>query len=371
MLSTVGNSLFQKQANSFLILSHLREHPCSRTELASALGLQSSTVTYSIGRLIGKGLVSEGKPSGSAQGKGRRRSLLEINPDYGFSAGALLLDHGFDLTVCDLSGKVRSTRRLDWEQGGQTGSAGAFRKKISQICRTVETLCAGKRILGVCIAVPGIIVADGKTVAECWTFDLKNADFSAFLDTFEFPVVLENDARLCAQRWLSSGSVCTARSLAYLLVRHHEASSIPAGISQLGIGLALALDGKLYRGDTGQSGEYRSSRLALKQETLKQQVDSTQPLRSQLVQVLCDVFSFLSVLDVSMLYLSFDGELESLAGEILAGELKYARETYRTRISFSHEEADASVGGALMVLEEVFSIPQVGGKQGYGHLLED
>ena len=59
MKKIVGNSQYQKIANALLIIQLLCKGPNTRVAIARELGLQPSTVTYSINRLIETGLVRE------------------------------------------------------------------------------------------------------------------------------------------------------------------------------------------------------------------------------------------------------------------------------------------------------------------------
>ena len=79
MKKVVGNSQYQKVANALLILRLLRKGANTRVAIARELGLQPSTVTYSVNRLLEVGLVQESSTSvqnGSAS-LGRKAVSIE------------------------------------------------------------------------------------------------------------------------------------------------------------------------------------------------------------------------------------------------------------------------------------------------------
>ncbi len=94
-MKVVGNSQYQKIANAFLILRLLRGGHSSRAAIARRLGLQPSTVTYSVTRLLDNGLVRECKEGLDHQQvtstQGRKAVEIELNLDFGRVIGLELL----------------------------------------------------------------------------------------------------------------------------------------------------------------------------------------------------------------------------------------------------------------------------------------
>ena len=76
------NQTFSREINVELVLSLLREHPCSGTELASKLSLSNATVSSIIKDLLEQGVIRQNETT-SINGIGRKRVNYEINPEYG------------------------------------------------------------------------------------------------------------------------------------------------------------------------------------------------------------------------------------------------------------------------------------------------
>lgn len=339
----VGNSLFQKQANSLLILNALRTSPLSRTEIAARLGLQPSTVTYSVGRLLESDIVKETGPSEfAAAGAGRKRSLLRLNADYGCFGGAHITDKDFRIVISDLFGTILSRKIVNFSE-----KEAGFEQKVSGIVACCTDMAKGKRILGLGISVPGVVNSEGNTIRECWSMGIWDKCFSKLLDSFSFPVRLENDARLGAKKYQSE------ESLAYLLARR-------SGDDRISVGIGLVLGGRLYRGDNGRSGEYRSSALMRCGALGRTQVRDEADARSAVMEILSDVLSLMTTLDIAHLVADFEPDMRTIAEGLVANELKNALQSIGVGIRFSDSEWNSAEGGSSMMLAEFFAVPQVG-----------
>ncbi len=210
----VGNSQYQKLANALLILQLLRKGPNTRASIARELGLQPSTVTYNINRLLEAGLVRQANTQELFQhGKeapislGRRAIALELNRDFGRVIGLeLLADFGW-ASILDPSGSVLYSQQVDYpDRDGRTAQE-RFEHLVKTVVNQMVEKCGDSKVLGVGIALPGIVESNGQAIRDCWTHALKGTDLSEFFKrTFSFPVILENDANCCVQRYLFEGA---------------------------------------------------------------------------------------------------------------------------------------------------------------------
>lgn len=370
MVRAVGNAVFQKQANSLLILNALRRGPLSRTELSDMLGLQRSTVTYSVARLINKDLVVELGSAAAASpdlSAGRRRRMIALNRNYGRFAGAEMLGGSFRLVICGMDGEVVEKTEVPYEpcdesskpqtldsdsprqeEGRAEAARHRFAVRLKQAASRAEELCAGCRMLGIGFSVPAVVSEDGAAVKESWLHGLENADMKDTLAGFPFPARIENDARLCARAKGEAGG-----DMAYFLVK-------VSGLSEVSVGVGLMLGGKLHRGACGRSGEYISSLLAGKKHPDYQQVDRPDDMEYAARQIISDMLCLVSVLDVSKVYLNFDRSMETLFHETLRRDFNHLPDSSRGKISFDVLPWDSARGGAMMMLDGFFAVPQVG-----------
>jgi predicted NBD/HSP70 family sugar kinase len=239
-----------REINLALLLGRIAAapRPPSRAELATGSGLTRATVSAVVDDLIGGGLVTEVDPA-PRTGAGRpARGLLlarhgpaglglEINVDY--------------LAVCvlDLAGEVRhrTVHRADL----RPASPAETLARAAELARRARADAEdqGLTLAGAALAVPGLVAADG-VVRLAPNLGWREVDVPALLAahpplTESVPglpaLVVENEANLAALGELHTGD---PGATDFLYVS-----------GEVGIGAGIVLDGTLYRGARGFSGE--------------------------------------------------------------------------------------------------------------------
>ncbi|MBI9101218.1 MAG: ROK family transcriptional regulator [Spirochaetales bacterium] len=370
-MKIVGNSQFQKAANSSLILDYLREKRiCSRIELSENLGLRPSTITYIINRLMKVGLIKETSIADTVNKNGRPPIFLEINGDFGRVIGLDLQADYYNAVITDAAGNIIKTRRREYEKGGLS-----FEELLKSV---LEEIVAGEnvsQIIGVGLAVPGIVDQENSIIIDCWTHDLSNIGFSAFFEnTFDYPILVENDANCCA--WKNLWDNRELKDFIYLLPRFHKEDIVPPGYPSVGIGLGLVFDGSVYHGHSNRSGEYRSANLdilapgqaGLSMEEMARVAQDDELKRKLTIELLRNIFWLIDILNPRSVYIGGD-----LAGngamlhEILAGELKdewkRVKQNDCTLVMLEDATLDAAMGAAASILNELYSIPQINSRE--------
>src|SRR4051812_4666990 len=217
----------------------------SRADIARATGLSRTTVSSLVGDLKGAGLLVERATpeDGHDQSVGRPPVLLSFDR----SAGAVVgLDFGHShvgVVVGDLSHTVleESWQDLDVDSSASEGLDVATRL-VEQALEEADV--EREQVLGVGMGVPGPITSANGTVGSTsilpgWV-GVKAA--TSMTEQLGIPVRVENDANLGALAELVWGAGRGARNFIFVSVRS-------------GIGGALVLDGRLYRGSGGTAGE--------------------------------------------------------------------------------------------------------------------
>ncbi len=364
MKKIVGNNQYQKIANALLIIQLLRKGPNTRAAIARELGLQPSTVTYSINRLIEAGLVRQSNaPIKEAASLGRKAVSLEINTDYGRIIGLeLLADSGW-ASIIDLTGQVLYSAAIEYPLIEESDPQRRFEALVAQVIAGVELFCRQVPILGVGIALPGIVESNNANVRDCWTHELKRCDLAPFITgTFPYPVILENDANCCAQRYLFAEEK-HRETFMYLLARQYPSTHLPKGVSPFGIGIGLVFDSLLYRGSSSRSGEFISTFVPVHEtgHQLSVMLDTVETLQEDrairsnvLEELVANIRSIDAVLDMATIYLGgFIADYRDEVCPMFPPELL-------EKILFAEAHTDASVGAAVNVLSTLLSIPQVG-----------
>lgn len=242
----VGSVSAVREANLGLVLRTVRElAPCSRAAVASATGLNKTTVSSLVADLMARGLVRETGLT-SQQRVGRPGVLLalddtslaaiglEVNVDYLAVVAVDLLDQEL------LNVHVPFDARAAGAEASVRQIAVALRELVS------NPVLAGRRIVGVGVAVPGLIDAPSGTVTYAPNLGWRELTLRDLLTDLlaapDLPVLVDNDANLGAIAEYRAGAFAGTPELVYVT-------------GEVGIGAGVLADGSLLRGASGFAGE--------------------------------------------------------------------------------------------------------------------
>lgn len=373
-MKVVGNNQFQKTANTILILNYLRsQKECSRSLLSKVLGFQPSTVTYIVTRLINLGLVYE-TVEAEKSGSGRKPILLRLNNQFGYTIGLDLQADYYLFVITDLGGDIVFSGREDYSKKTES-----FSKLVDSVTSKILSQIKGvyERILGMCLALPGIVDTRTSTVIDCWTHSLTNFHLPDELkEKYGFPIILENDANCCSWNKLWDAGDENTDSFIYLLTKWHKLELVPKGMPPIGIGLGLVLQGEVFRGYRNMAGEFRSifyrdagtGQLAIPQEELELFPEDNRITRKLIIELLRNIFFLVPILNPRIIYIGGDlREKELMIKDILENEMENEYNFIKTRFCglkiLRNSSFDAAKGAAVYSQKQLFAIPNVGGQQ--------
>jgi N-acetylglucosamine repressor len=241
-----GKKKRSKTAHTELrVLTLIHEnHNVSRIELTKLTGASAGSMTAVVRRLIGKGLVVEsGK---SSAGLGRKPVALSLSKDLGYVVG---IDLGSFLTrvvVADMVGNVsyRSEEETRMAEGRESVIARAF----DAARKAIRETRVGGALRGIGMAHSGVIDTRNGVVL-CFPrpgqmTQWRNVPLRNMLEKeFGVPSALDDSARMMAVAEKHFG---IGREMSDFLF-------IEVG---MGIGAAIFIGGKLYRGPGGSAGEF-------------------------------------------------------------------------------------------------------------------
>ena len=95
-----------KYENQRKILNIVNEKPISRIELAGKTGLTQASVSIIVEELIAEGMLYDTEISSDTAALGRKPTLLEIDPNWGYIIGVSVDRDGVDIGICNLKGQV-------------------------------------------------------------------------------------------------------------------------------------------------------------------------------------------------------------------------------------------------------------------------
>jgi predicted NBD/HSP70 family sugar kinase len=236
---TTWNQQIVKKNNKSLVLKMVMDHePISRADIAQTTGLNKATVSSLINELLEEELVYE---SGSGESSGGRRPvILHFNRVAGYSIG---IDIGVNYILCVLT-NLKGEIVLEKSHPIFDLSYPVVIADVKNMVRSImDEMPASKYgTIGLAIAVPGIVDNDG-TILLAPNLGWKNIHLKEEIEAeFHTPVCIENDANAGAYGEKQFGAGQNSQNILY----------ISAGI---GIGVGIILNGQLYRGQSGFSGE--------------------------------------------------------------------------------------------------------------------
>ncbi|WP_082235709.1 ROK family transcriptional regulator [Halobacillus massiliensis] len=228
-----------KNGNKTLVLDTIRNHsPISRADVAKKTGLNKGTVSSQVSELLDEELIYEKGPGKSSGG--RRPVMLLFNQKAGYSIG---IDIGVNYILgllTDLEGNIVG----ETFTGFKNLSYQSITKKIFHVVDELMAACPLSKyhIVGIGIGVPGAVNKHGQ-VLYAPNLGWQNIDLKPLMEKrYDCPVVIENEANAGAYGEKRFGPNVNENDLVYVSVG-------------VGIGVGFILNGELYRGTGGFSGE--------------------------------------------------------------------------------------------------------------------
>lgn len=225
------------------IISHFIEKgPSTINELAKVLNLSIPTINKFVSDLIDRGAA---KVYGKQETSGGRYPLLYgLDPEAGYFVGADVKFNMVNIGIVDFTGEIKETFYdipfvLENSQ-----------EKMDELCRIIlDTInnagYSADNILNVNINLPGRINPETGFSYTFFNFQQELPLTALLSERLGLSVTIDNDTRGMAYGEYTHGcaSVAKARNLLYLNL-------------SWGLGLGIILDGKVYLGKSGFSGEF-------------------------------------------------------------------------------------------------------------------
>ncbi|SNY30602.1 Sugar kinase of the NBD/HSP70 family, may contain an N-terminal HTH domain [Paractinoplanes atraurantiacus] len=206
----------------------------SRAAIAGATGLTRATVSALVDDLIAGGLLTEQGPA-PRNGAGRPATALALSPDGPAGLGLEINVDYLAACVVDLTGAVR----YHFMDRSPTLAG------LGELAARARAAAAedGLALAGAALAVPGL-VAPGGLVRVAPNLGWQDVDPIAYLRRTpalaDLPITVDNEANLAALGELRAGD--------------GEPTFVYVS-GEVGIGAGIVIDGDLYRGGRGWSGE--------------------------------------------------------------------------------------------------------------------
>ena len=236
--------------NEILVLNQVRERqPISRIEIAGSTGLEGSTVSKIVTRLLENEFVFEdGVGSASPQG-GRRKRFLHLNPEKAYAVGVDIEPQHNLIAVSDFSGRILRKATV--------ANSPDPRASLAAVAGTIRKMLQGNqtpnipkdRVAGIGVSLVGLVDAKaGRVLAGeslGWGDDVPVGSILRNALDLDLPIYFENGSRLAAlaEVWLGSHTSGQPQDLVFLEVSD-------------GVGAGIVLQGQLYHGSLNGAGEF-------------------------------------------------------------------------------------------------------------------
>ena len=207
--------------------------------LSDKLNASVPTVTKLIGELIEDGFMSELGKSGTSGG--RRPSIYGLNPEAGYFIGAFFRHSHASLAVTDFKGGlVAFEDNIPFEMESKE-------ECVHQIATATRQYFMNKnldwnKVLGMGVSVAGR-VNPATGYSNNYSFDRERPINQIIYEDLGSPVIIENDSRAMTYGEYLAGVVKKERNVLFVNV-------------SWGLGMGMILDGHLYYGTSGYSGEF-------------------------------------------------------------------------------------------------------------------
>lgn len=209
----------------------------SIADLSSKINASVPTVTKLINELIDEGFIQDLGKQGTSGG--RRPSIYGLSPKAGYFIGVDIARQHFHIAICDFKGEL-----IDFVQDIEfvlEDNPESFRA----LCRMIRSAVTNtgrnwNHVLGVGVSLSGRVNPEkGYSLTYFVSEAIPLKDF--FEKELDVPVSIENDSRAMAYG-------------EYLTCVKSEKNMVFVNISW-GLGMGMILDGRLYYGKSGFSGE--------------------------------------------------------------------------------------------------------------------
>ena len=232
----------RRDNRSVLLWSLYFDQPCSRQDLSEATGLSPASVSNVTRELIDDGIVAD---AGSVDSDGGRpRTLLQIDPSYGYVIGVDVGETRVRVELFDLTMTERARADYPLDPGDQ-----GVDLIVDRILTGLETVLANggvgaDGVLGIGVGVPGVVEQGSEVLVHGQTYGWEAVPLARLLRSgTSLPLYIENGAKTMgqAESWFGAGRGA----------RHAVVCLIGSGV-----GASIIAHGSIHRGATSSAGEW-------------------------------------------------------------------------------------------------------------------
>lgn len=229
------NALLKKK-----IITHYIYNGCSTiTDLAKELDLSVPTVTKFISEMCEEGYINDyGKLETSG---GRHPSIYGLNPESGYFIGVDIKKFAINIGLINFKGDMLELNMNTPYKFENTQEA------LERLCDLIknfikETEVNKDKIMNICINISGRVNPESGYSFSMFNFS-EQPLAEVLAEKIGFPVCIDNDTRAMTYGEYMKGNVTGEKNIIFVNI-------------SWGLGIGIIIDGKIYTGKSGFSGEF-------------------------------------------------------------------------------------------------------------------
>ena len=171
------------------IINYMLNHPItSKAELSKELNISMPTVLTNVNELISQKLLTElGEYESTG---GRKAKSIGINKSYRRAMGVVISANHLEMVLINLGSEIEKSVRVRLKFSTDFSYCMQVKKEITKF---LKGSCAEEELLGVGIAIPGIIDQQNRIVLKSHALQIENYSLRFLEQALELPVYFEND----------------------------------------------------------------------------------------------------------------------------------------------------------------------------------
>lgn len=206
----------------------------SKVEIARDLNLSMPTVLSNVKDLLEKGVIAEVGEYESTGG--RKAKSIGIHSSYRYAMGIVITANHVGIVLVNFKYEIEKSERIRLKFSPDM----AYCSRVAELAEEfLKDMDQKEKLLGIGIAIPGIINQEQKLVIKSHTLKLENYSLSFLEQGFSVPVYFSNDAN----------AAMMAEDL------HVHQNAIYLSLNQT-LGGAFCIEGKLFSGENQKAGEF-------------------------------------------------------------------------------------------------------------------
>lgn len=237
---------YSRVCNNLLVIKHLQHEDLCATELSDRLSLSNATLTSILRQLLSLGIIKISETAKTENEIGRKRVHYTLDDGFGLFLNVNISNHQAHISLANLKEEILDKEIVEIDQYDAKAIYKIVLISTQLLLRNEIKLIPLKCVV---ISLPGRVNQETGELLLSKQFDpnlFKEQDFirNTFKNQFpEIPILISNDVNIATQGEMRKGSLVGATNAIYLSVDQ-------------GIGGSLVINGKLFGGDYGYSGEF-------------------------------------------------------------------------------------------------------------------